>query len=109
LIAKNWSRDTPPGVSAVGEGLDPPFDFAGQNQIAVRQFIVISFGNPENVIIFGREGQDPPLQFLTIDCATKWIFLFSPLNFLSGGGGCKIMVEMPLTFRAKCFRIRTIY
>jgi len=41
---------------SVGEGLDPPFDFAVQNQIAVRQFIVISFGNPENANIFGREG-----------------------------------------------------
>ena len=26
--------------------------------------MVISFGNPENVNIFGREGQDPPLQRL---------------------------------------------
>jgi len=40
-----------------------------QNQIAVRQFIVISFGNPENVHIFGREGQDPPLQILSYNRA----------------------------------------
>jgi hypothetical protein len=33
-----------------------------QITIAVRQSTVISFGNPENVYIFGREGQDPPLQ-----------------------------------------------
>ena len=56
---------------SVGEGLDPPGDLQKQITIAERQSTVISFGNPENVNIFGREGQDPPLRFLSIDSPPK--------------------------------------
>ena len=46
----------------VGEGHDPPGDFAQQNHSPSGESRIFPFGKSENRSDFRREGHDPPLQ-----------------------------------------------
>ena len=75
-----------PALSATGGAgqRGPPGDLLLQITIAARQSPDISFGNPENVNIFGREGQDPPLRFLSINSSqNRNLTLNSQLSILN--------------------------